>query len=100
MNRKQLIALWLGVAALVETLIYPPFLVSHQPFADVDVGRHAQLVRSLVVIEREWHWWLWRVSPTRIASAEIDGVILGMEAAMIALIAGALIVSFRDRRSS
>ena len=83
MNRKQLKTLWVGVAALVLALVYPPWVATG--------------IRSS---SREWAWFWSRPDSGFLALWEIDVTGLCMEAAFIGVITAALIVSFRGRRSS
>ena len=106
MNRKQIIAMWIGAAALVWCLIYPPAFVSRQPNLGKYGGSLGSVVSSKVVTYREWGW-AWRdqereKGPTErlLSMPTLDKRTLGIEVAIVMIITGALIVSFKDRHSS
>jgi hypothetical protein len=123
MNRQQLIALWLGVVALIAAWSYPPLVITTspsdnatpKPLTDAERRRfisealamsvpEERIRRSLATLEgyigteprilREWGC-LFRVWKGE-QKFKIHALILGTEIVILTLITGALIVSFRS----
>ena len=81
MNRKQLIALWVGVAALLGALVYPP-LTWEFPSELKYIAEWASILYVRTGLGVSVDVWIW-----------------GVEITAIVTVTGALILTFKDRRS-
>ncbi len=104
MNRKQLIVLWIGVACIVAMILYPPWEVAKGGPWRVARGRFKWQVD---VPRNRWTWLsagnapLW-IGPDvgqspREYPIRLNMRLLGLEAFVVALIAGAGILTLRTR---
>ena len=83
LNRNQLIALWIGVAAETAALVYPPW-----------IDGTATLNGVTQHVGRRWGW-LWQQTENALAPA-LDAPVLAVECIMIAVIFVPLILLLKD----
>jgi len=79
-NRKQLVALWIGVLAFVLAALYPPWVY---PALDSNLGNW-------------WHW-LWGFG---MMGEHVNLAILGIEWAVIVAVIAAALFSLRTKDKS
>jgi len=84
MNRKQLAIFWIGVVACVLCALYPPWTITS------GIGEFTNIRGP------SWHL-IWD-TPGRESSLNLG--VLGVELFIVAIVIGALIFTFDDRRES